>query len=148
MPKQKINVNENLDVSIGELIKPRNGKSERSGEIRQDKISGNASISSANHPKTNVNNAPVNIKELIPKIGKISLQRERAGRGGRTVTIITIGESSSVIKNNLEALLKELKKSLGCGGQIEDGKIVLHGDIADRASEWFIKMGAKAVISG
>jgi len=43
----------------------------------------------------------------------------------------------------LEALLKELKKALGCGGQIEEGKIVLQGEIADRASEWFARMGAK-----
>ena len=143
MTKQKINVNEDLDVSIGELIKPKDKKPERLDDISKGKTSGNASDSSKNLSKPNKNNSPVNFKELIPKIGKISLQRERAGRGGRTVTIITIGEAKSEIKQNLEALLKELKKSLGCGGQIEEGKIVLHGEIVDRASEWFIKMGAK-----
>ena len=148
MPKQKINVNENLDVSIGELIKLKDKKPEHIEEISNGKTSENAPVPSGNFSKPNKNNQPINFKELAPKIGKISLQRERAGRGGRTVTIITIGDTKSEIKHNLEALLKELKKSLGCGGQIEEGKIVLHGEIVDRASEWFIKMGVKTVVSG
>jgi translation initiation factor 1 (eIF-1/SUI1) len=145
MPKQKINVNENLDVSIGDIIKPKDKEPEYFEEISKGRIYENTSISSEKLSKPNIKNPPAEIKELIPKIGKISLQKERAGRGGRTVTIITIGETRSEIKQNLEALLKELKKSLGCGGQIEEGKIVLHGEIADRAYEWFVKMGAKAV---
>ena len=80
------------------------------------------------------------VKKVIPKFGKISLQHQRTGRGGKTVTLISI---SGETKHNLEALLKKLKKALGCGGQIEEGKIVLQGEIADRASEWFAKMGAK-----
>ncbi|MCL2767719.1 MAG: translation initiation factor, partial [Synergistaceae bacterium] len=94
-------------------------------------------------PKTN-DQQKTDIKKMIPKFGKISLQHQRAGRGGRTVTLVSI---SGEPVQNLEAFLKELKKSLGCGGQIEDGRIVLQGEIADRAAEWFIKMGAKSVIN-
>jgi len=148
MPKQKIEVNENLDVSIGDLFKSKINEevaeAEYSGEAFDAKVSESPSSKKGTKPlKTN---APHNsdIKKTLPKFGKVSLQHQRAGRGGKTVTLISIpGETEYKLKHNLEALLKELKKSLGCGGQIEGGKIVLQGEIADRASEWFAKMGAK-----
>jgi len=157
MPKQKIEVNENLNVSIGDLLKSKtseNGDSlkaneemahtEYPGEISDAKVSESPSSKKDTKPlKTNALHGS-DIKTMIPKFGKISLQHQRAGRGGKTVTLISIsGETEYKLKHNLEALLKELKKSLGCGGQIEEGKIVLQGEIADRASEWFAKMGAK-----
>jgi translation initiation factor 1 len=147
MPKLKIEVNENLNVSIGELLKITEERSIQNSipiEISKNMVPERSSI-----PEKDVktNNLNTDIRRMIPKIGKVSLQHQRSGRGGKTVTLITIGEASYEIKQNLEALLKELKKSLGCGGQIEEGKIVLQGEIAGRASEWFIKMGAKAVKS-
>jgi len=141
MPKQKIEVNENLNVSIGDLLK---SKISENG----DPVKANEEMTRTEYPKdtkplktqpNTQHNSDVK-KKMIPKFGKVSLQHQRAGRGGKTVTLVSI---SGEFKHNLEALLKELKKSLGCGGQIEDGKIVLQGEIADRASEWFAKMGAK-----
>ena len=157
MPKQKIEVNENLNVSIGDILKSKiseNGsplnaneeiaQTESHREASGGKVLENPSSKKDKEPsKTNV---PHNydIKKMIPRFGKISLQHQRAGRGGKTVTLISLsGETEYKLMQNLEALLKELKKSLGCGGQIEEGKIVLHGEIADRASEWFAKMGAR-----
>jgi len=149
MPKQKIDVNENLNVSIGELLIPKSAENteQYSEEISKDKLSGNSSAHSDNDAKSNINDSHTDIKKMIPKIGKISLQHQRSGRGGKTVTLVSIGEAKAEVKQNLEALLRELKKSLGCGGRIEEGRIVLQGEIADRASEWFVKMGAKAVKS-
>ena len=133
MPKQKIEVNESLNVSIGELLNLKNQES-------PPKV--NEEMARTEYPR-----APhdLDIKKIVSKFGKISLQHQRAGRGGKTVTLISVssGEAEPKLKQNLEALLKELKKSLGCGGQIEEGKIILHGEIADRATEWFAKMGAK-----
>jgi translation initiation factor 1 (eIF-1/SUI1) len=158
MPKQRVDVNENLNISIGELLKSNlsepgdnpetNENTEQSSKIAsREKMTGDSSNSPDKEKNSNINTPRADIRKMIPQIGKISLQRQRAGRGGRTVTLISIVEAKSEVKQNLEALLKELKKSLGCGGQIEEGKIVLHGEIVDRASEWFIKMGAKAVKS-
>jgi len=157
MPKQKIEVNESLNISIGDLLKSKiteggdplkanaaKADAECSREVSDAKVSANPSSKKDTKPlKTNASHNS-DIKKIIPKFGKISLQHQRAGRGGKTVTLISIsGETDYKFKHNLEILLKELKKSLGCGGQIEDGKIVLQGEIADRASEWFAKMGAK-----
>ena len=143
MPKKKIDVNENLNVSIGELFKI----TEETLHSKQESNINNSENTKLSPEKDanqlNIDNS--DIKKMIPKFGKISLQHQRAGRGGRTVTLVSIsGETELKPESNL-ALLKELKKSLGCGGQMEEGKIVLHGEIADRVSEWFIKMGAKKV---
>ena len=122
MPKQKIDVNEDLKVSIGDLYQVEVSDTETS----------ESPLPAPRSP---------DIKNMIPKLGKISICHQRAGRGGKTVTLISMSLHKS--KQNLEALLRELKKSLGCGGQIEDGTIVLQGEIADRVSEWFSKIRAK-----
>jgi translation initiation factor 1 len=43
---------------------------------------------------------------------------------------------------SLTAWLKQLKSDLGCGGTIEDGAIVLQGDMRDRVHAWIDKQGA------
>ena len=152
MPKQKVEVKENLNVSIGDLLESKiseNGNPLKANEemaySEYPRENSDAKASEGSSSKKNTKPLKANVlhnsdvKKMIPKFGKISLHHQRAGRGGKTVTLISISET----KHNLEALLKELKKSLGCGGQIEEGKIVLQGEIADRASEWFAKMGAK-----
>jgi len=155
MPKQKLEVNENLNVSIGDLFKSKisdndNPANERVAYTEQPRELYDAKNSENPFPRKSAEPLKANTqhnsgnKKALPKFGKVSLQHQRAGRGGKTVTLVSIsGETEYKLKHNLEALLKELKKSLGCGGQIEDGKIVLQGEIADRASEWFAKMGAK-----
>ncbi|MCL1875741.1 MAG: translation initiation factor [Synergistaceae bacterium] len=144
MSKQKIDVNENLNVSIGELFLPEQTEA-RPQKTPNEKDS---PLPSKKNTKPNISSPHKDIKELIPQIGKVSLQLQKAGRGGKTVTLISISEAKSEVMSNLEAILKELKKSLGCGGQLEQGKIVLQGEIADRASEWFVKMGAKTRKTG
>ena len=77
-----------------------------------------------------------------PKISKVALQRQRAGRGGKTVTLVILPQD---YKGDTAALAKELRKGLGCGSTIEDGKIVLQGDISDRAEAWFAKKGVTKI---
>ncbi|MEG1823533.1 MAG: translation initiation factor [Cloacibacillus sp.] len=79
------------------------------------------------------------------KISRVSLKRERAGRGGRTVTLVILPAGYSGDK---ELLAKELRKGLGCGSSIEEGTIVLQGDIADRAEAWFAKKGVAKIVKG
>lgn len=76
------------------------------------------------------------------KISKAAMRRERAGRGGRTVTIVTLPQD---YRGDLTALAKELRKALGCGSTIEDGKIVLQGDIMERVEAFFTKKGVTKV---
>lgn len=59
------------------------------------------------------------------------LRRSTAHRGGKTVLILE-GFSAAWSATKLESLLHDLKKSLGCGGKIEDRTLELQGELADR----------------
>lgn len=55
----------------------------------------------------------------------IRVQRTKAGKGGKLVTLIKGLEAAEV---ELKALLKQLKAVAGTGGTIKDGVIELQGD--------------------
>lgn len=76
-----------------------------------------------------------------PKLGKINLRYERAGRGGKEVTLLEGQwiESQEARMRNL--LLLDLKKALGTGGALEDRIIVLQGDRRETAKAWLVKHG-------
>ena len=50
---------------------------------------------------------------------------ERKGRGGKEVTLV---EKLGLAADDLETWCRELKRALGCGGQVEGGAIALAGD--------------------
>jgi hypothetical protein len=47
-----------------------------------------------------------------------------------------------------EGLARDLKKALGCGATVEDGSVVLLGDLAERARDWLAARGAKRIVPG
>jgi translation initiation factor 1 len=61
-------------------------------------------------------------------------------RSGREVTII---EPHRLTKDEtgLRELARQLKEAVGTSGDVENGRIVLHGDLRDKATEELIKMG-------
>ena len=59
------------------------------------------------------------------------LRRSTAHRGGKTVLVLE-GFSPAWSEAKLEALLHELKTSLGCGGKTEGRTLELQGELADR----------------
>ena len=79
------------------------------------------------------------------KLTKVSLQHQKSGCGGKTVTVVTLPKECAIDK---EQLAKELRCGLGCGSRVEEGKIILQGDICDRAAEWFSKKGVVKIIRG
>ena len=70
------------------------------------------------------------------------VRMERAGRGGKTVTVV---EKLALRPRELEQWLGELKRSLGCGGVVERGALVLQGDTRERVGAWLEKRGVKKV---
>jgi translation initiation factor 1 len=82
--------------------------------------------------------APVEKKG--PARGVVRL--ERAGRGGKEVTLV---EHLELGASELEKWLKELKGAMGSGGQIEGDSIVLQGDQRERVAKWLEKKGVRKV---
>ena len=70
------------------------------------------------------------------------VRMERAGRGGRTVTVV---EKLELRPAELEAWLGELKRALGCGGVVEGAALVLQGDTRERVGAWLAARGVKKV---
>jgi translation initiation factor 1 len=56
---------------------------------------------------------------------RVRVQRTRAGKGGKTVTLIS---GLEVPEAEALALLKQLKASAGTGGALKAGQIELQGD--------------------
>ena len=45
-------------------------------------------------------------------------------------------------------MCSELKKGLGCGARVEDGAVVLQGELVDRAIAFLLKKGASKIVRG
>ena len=69
---------------------------------------------------------------------KLRLNMERAGRGGKTVTLVK-GVVGS--EEDITALSKLLKQKCGVGGSVKDGEIIIQGDHRQRLVEILKKEG-------
>jgi len=76
---------------------------------------------------------------------KVVVRRERSGRGGKTVTIV---QGVILEGEALGALVRDLRKGLGTSGHVENGEIVLGGDLSERVVAWLERAGANRVIAG
>jgi len=76
---------------------------------------------------------------------KLVVRRESKGRGGKTVTVI---EGLTGPAADIEALARELRTALACGGTVEGETITLSGAHSDRVRVWLEAHGANHVIVG
>jgi len=77
-----------------------------------------------------------------PPPARAVVRMERAGRGGKIVTVV---EKLDLPPRELEKWLGELKRALGCGGVVEDGAIALQGDTRERVGAWLERRGVRKV---
>ncbi len=75
----------------------------------------------------------------------VRVHRSRAGRGGKTVSVIKGVKSPPAGK---KALLKHLKSKLGTGGSIKDGDIEIQGEQRERIVALLNELGYKAKVAG
>lgn len=90
--------------------------------------------------KCSGNRAPA---ETVPAKIVAKLRVEKAGRGGKTVTVVyDLPRNASF----LTELAQDLKRTCGTGGTVADGTVELQGDLRDRvravlASKGFVVKG-------
>lgn len=75
--------------------------------------------------------------------GIVRVMRDRKGRGGKTVTVVT-----GVPEAELTALAQQLKKLCGSGGTIKDGTIEIQGDHCDKIIAKLTTLGHKVKRAG
>lgn len=86
-------------------------------------------------------------KQTPKSKGRVEVRREKAGRGGKTVTTLKEFPSHIPLKD-LEAMTFKLKKTCACGGTLKGRVIELQGDVCDRVIAELEKLGYKPVRAG
>ena len=77
-----------------------------------------------------------------PRVARAVVRLERSGRGGKEVTVI---DHLGLHAPELELWLKAFKSALGCGGIIDDDRLVLQGDQRERLRSLLTARGVKKV---
>jgi translation initiation factor 1 len=79
-----------------------------------------------------------NKDEAVPARVVAKLRMEKAGRGGKSVTVLDgLPRNAAFLKE----LCQELKRACGAGGAVVDGHIEIQGDLRDRVRELLAKKG-------
>lgn len=78
--------------------------------------------------------------------GRVDIKRTTAGRGGKTVTLVTgfIG----IGLPEKESLAKKMRNACGCGGTVKDGDIEIQGDQREKIAQILIEAGFRPVFAG
>ena len=122
-----------LSALAGETLQEERSESK---EVAQKKRTG--VVYSTNPDFEYEDDSTEEVATLPKQQQKLRLSMERAGRGGKTVTIIRgfVGRME-----DMEALCKLLKQKCGVGGAVKDGDIILQGDYRARIIELLKKEG-------
>lgn len=76
--------------------------------------------------------------EAVPVRPVAKLRMEKAGRGGKIVTVVFgLPNNAAFLKD----LAKDLKKACGTGGTVTDDGVELQGDLRDRVREFLVAKG-------
>lgn len=78
--------------------------------------------------------------------GRVDIIREKAGRGGKTVTVVTGFVGIGLPEK--EQLAKKMQKACGVGGTVKDGRIEIQGDKRDEAARILREAGFQPVFAG
>ena len=86
-----------------------------------------------------INNKEIEDKVFISQSIKLKIYKEKKGRKGKTVTIISgFGPQNTL---QIGELLKKLKVYCGTGGSLKGQRIQLQGDIQDKVKFFLRKEG-------
>jgi translation initiation factor 1 len=78
--------------------------------------------------------------------GRVDIIRQKAGRGGKTVTVITGFVGIGLPEK--EALAKSIQRSCGAGGTVKEGRIEIQGDKREEAARILAEAGFRPVFAG
>jgi len=78
--------------------------------------------------------------------GRVDIIRQKAGRGGKTVTVVTHFVGIGLPEK--EKLAKAMQKACGTGGTVKDGQIEIQGDKRDEVAKILTEAGFKPVFAG
>jgi len=90
--------------------------------------------------------APAASVQSTKNRGRVDILREKAGRGGKTVTVATGFVGIGLPEKEL--LAKKIQKAAGSGGTVKDGRIEIQGDKRDVVARILTEAGFRPVMAG
>lgn len=78
--------------------------------------------------------------------GRVEIRRTTAGRGGKTVTVVSGFVGIGLPEK--ERLAKAMRAACGCGGTVKDGQIEIQGDNREKVSALLTEAGFRPVFAG
>ena len=78
--------------------------------------------------------------------GRVDIKRLKAGRGGKTVTVISGFVGIGLPEK--EQLTKKMRAACGCGGTVKDGEIIIQGDQRETIARILSEAGFRPVVAG
>ena len=78
--------------------------------------------------------------------GSVDIIRQKAGRGGKTVTVVTGFVGIGLPEK--EQLAKAMQKTCGTGGTVKDGRIEIQGDQREAVARILTEANFKPVFAG
>ena len=90
-------------------------------------------------PNYNIINKDKNDLAAVSQSKKLKIHKEKKGKKGKTVTIISGFRSQNTLQ--ITELLKKLKTYCGTGGSSHEQGIQLQGDMQDKVKSFLLKEG-------
>jgi len=78
--------------------------------------------------------------------GRVDIIRQKAGRGGKTVTVVTNFVGIGLPEK--EKLAKQMQKTCGTGGTVKEGRIEIQGDKREEVARILLDAGFRPVFAG
>ncbi|MGV3755154.1 MAG: translation initiation factor [Verrucomicrobiota bacterium] len=78
--------------------------------------------------------------------GRVDIVRQKAGRGGKTVTVVNGFVGMGLPEK--EQLAKKMQKVCGVGGTVKDGQIEIQGDKREEVAKILEEAGFRPVFAG
>lgn len=93
------------------------------------------------------NVAPTSTPKPVKKNrGRVDIIRQKAGRGGKTVTVVTGFVGIGLPEK--EQLAKAMQRACGVGGTVKDGHIEIQGDKREEVARILAEAGFRPVFAG
>ena len=89
---------------------------------------------------------PEGFKPAVKRRGRVDIIRQKAGRGGKTVTVVTNFVGIGLPEK--EALAKTMQKACGTGGTVKEGRIEIQGDQRAEVARILQEAGFQPVFAG
>jgi translation initiation factor 1 len=78
--------------------------------------------------------------------GRVDVQRQKAGRGGKTVTVVSGFVGVGLAEK--QQLAQTLQKACGTGGTVKEGRIEIQGDQREAVARLLTEAGFRPVFTG